>query len=141
MSHEELDAVAERAVILEIHGVVSARVGNAVEQVGGEGVGRLHEALVARSAEVGHEPSRVYLAENRSRFREFVAEWGALSGAGRWAYLRGLLFPPVRYMRARYGKGPAWALPALYAWRMLAGAWKWVRPRRSRRVGPPRPTV
>lgn len=41
------------------------------------------------------------------------------------------LMPPASYMRARYGVRSNLLLPALYIWRVLLGAPKWLRRRRS----------
>lgn len=43
--------------------------------------------------------------------------------------LREHLLPPPRYMRARYGIDSNLLLPALYCWRVLHGAPKWLRRR------------
>jgi Uncharacterised nucleotidyltransferase len=43
--------------------------------------------------------------------------------------IREHLLPPSSYMRARYGVRSKLLLPALYVWRALLGAPKWLRPR------------
>jgi hypothetical protein len=55
---------------------------------------------------------------------------GALPGwRARARLLREHLLPPPRYMRARYGIDSNLLLPALYCWRVLHGAPKWLRRR------------
>jgi len=45
----------------------------------------------------------------------------------RWQLVREHLFPAPSYMRAKYGVRSNLLLPALYAWRVVAGAPKWLR--------------
>jgi hypothetical protein len=41
--------------------------------------------------------------------------------------IREHLFPPRSYIRGKYGAPSALMLPALYAWRILSGAPRWLR--------------
>jgi hypothetical protein len=45
----------------------------------------------------------------------------------RWRLVREHLFPAPGYMRAKYGVRSNLLLPALYAWRVVAGAPRWLR--------------
>jgi hypothetical protein len=45
----------------------------------------------------------------------------------RWQLVREHLFPAPGYMRAKYGVRSNLLLPALYAWRVVAGAPRWLR--------------
>jgi hypothetical protein len=45
----------------------------------------------------------------------------------RWQLVREHLFPAPSYIRAKYGVHSNLLLPALYAWRVVAGAPKWLR--------------
>jgi Uncharacterised nucleotidyltransferase len=49
------------------------------------------------------------------------------SWRARWRLVAEHLFPAPSYMRAKYGVRSSLLLPALYAWRALAGAPKWLR--------------
>ncbi len=45
----------------------------------------------------------------------------------RWRLVAEHVFPAPSYMRAKYGVHSSFLLPALYAWRVVAGAPKWLR--------------
>jgi hypothetical protein len=65
------------------------------------------------------QPSR--LADIMRRDLEALPTWRA-----RALLLREHLLPPTSYMRAKYGVGSKLLLPALYAWRVIAGAPRWL---------------
>jgi hypothetical protein len=50
-----------------------------------------------------------------------------LTWRSRWRLVREHLFPAPGYMRAKYGVRSNLLLPALYAWRVVAGAPRWLR--------------
>jgi Uncharacterised nucleotidyltransferase len=54
-----------------------------------------------------------------------ASDWGRLSGwRQRAAFLREHLFPSPDYMTRKYRPSSSLVLPALYVWRMFAGAWR-----------------
>jgi len=74
------------------------------------------------------EPTAGYL-KTRSMARIVVDELRALPGwRDRWRLVRQHVFPPADYMRKAYPSAGAVPLPALYAWRFLRGAGKWLTP-------------
>ena len=74
------------------------------------------------------EPTRVYLD---GRLRKVDVLWSDLMALGgwraRWQLLREHLFPPAAYMLERSGVSSRLVLPALYASRIVRGAWRWFR--------------
>jgi hypothetical protein len=74
------------------------------------------------------EPTAGYL-KTRSMARIVVDELRVLPGwRDRWRLVRQHVFPPADYMRKAYPSAGAVPLPALYAWRFLRGAGKWLTP-------------
>jgi len=51
-----------------------------------------------------------------------LSTWGE-----RGRLVREHLFPPVSYIRGKYRVQSAFLLPAFYAWRIVAGAPRWLR--------------
>ena len=74
------------------------------------------------------EPTADYL-KTRSMAQTVVDEARALPRwRDRWRLVRQHVFPPADYMRKAYPAAGAVPLPALYAWRFLRGAGKWLTP-------------
>ena len=74
------------------------------------------------------EPTADYL-KTRSMAQTVVDEARALPRwRDRWRLVRQHVFPPADYMRKAYPSAGAVPLPALYAWRFLRGAGKWLTP-------------
>jgi len=74
------------------------------------------------------EPSRIYL-EGPVTPRDVLRSDLSLlrSRRARVRLLMEHAFPPVSFMKQRYGTRAPWALPALYVHRLVTGASKWVR--------------
>lgn len=85
------------------------------------------EAALAAAAPT--EPSRQYLEGTVHKRDVLVSDLSVLPTWGaRLRLLREHAFPPAAFIRQRYGvRNPLW-LPALYVHRLVAGAYKWVRP-------------
>jgi Uncharacterised nucleotidyltransferase len=77
------------------------------------------------------EPSAVLLRGDLRPVDRLRADLRALHRRQRTRLLREHLFPPASYMRAKYGVRSRTLLPALYAYRMVAGAARWWWPARS----------
>ena len=79
------------------------------------------------------EPSAAFLG---SGVREIDVQWSNLRHASSWSAKRELIWnqivPSADYMRARYEFGSPVLLPALYLWRLVSGAPRWLS-RYSRR--------
>lgn len=87
--------------------------------------GDVMETLAARDSA---EPSEVYLGGHLRKVDMLRSDLKALGGwSARWQLLREHLFPPPAYMRERYAVSSSLLLPALYAHRVVRGAWKWFR--------------
>lgn len=89
----------------------------------------LPSELVERLRDAGRsEPSRVYVTGAVQRRHVLASDLAELrSWRARWALIREHAFPPAAYMRQKYGVTSGHWLPPLYARRLLAGAWKWLR--------------
>jgi hypothetical protein len=75
------------------------------------------------------EPSQRYLARTIGKRDVLVSDLAALKGWGaRLRLLREHAFPPVAFIRQRYGVRHPALLPALYLHRLVVGAYRWVRP-------------
>lgn len=78
------------------------------------------------------EPSSILLRGDLRPVERLTADLRALGRRQRARLLREHLFPPVSYMRAQYGVRSRTLLPALYAYRIVAGAARWLRRDRVR---------
>jgi hypothetical protein len=104
-----------------------------------DGLSRAREAfatplpadVVARLEAAGRaEPSRRYV-DGAVRRRDVLVSDLAVLGtwSARLRLIREHAFPPASFILKRYGlRSPLW-LPALYAHRLVTGAWKWARRR------------
>jgi hypothetical protein len=87
----------------------------------------LLNALTRAAADDPHAPSAVYLRPGMRRVDVLVSDLSALPSWSQRAHLLGEhLFPPPSYMRETYGIGGRACLPALYAWRAVTGAVRWL---------------
>ena len=74
------------------------------------------------------EPSAIYLAGRVRRRDVLVSDLKTLgSWPERMRLLREHAFPPVAFIQQRYGTSARWLLPALYAHRLVTGAFRWTR--------------
>ena len=92
----------------------------------------LPDAVSARLRAAGRtEPSRRYVEAEVLKRDVLVSDLRALpTWAARVRLVREHAFPPIAFMRQRYGVDrPIW-LPVLYGHRLVTGAWKWMRERR-----------
>ena len=83
----------------------------------------------SRVSEAGdrREPSAAFLSRDRAQFATFVSDLRALSSwSDRGRLLREHLCPPATYMRQVYAPSSRAPLPALYVWRAVRGAWRWL---------------
>ena len=86
------------------------------------------EAMDALTARTTSEPSAVFLRHGRRKVEILLSDLRLVgSWSARWAMLRQHLFPPASYMLQRYDVSNRLLLPALYARRILFGAWHWCR--------------
>lgn len=86
------------------------------------------EAMNALAAHTSPEPSAVFLRRGRRKVDTLLLDLRLVgSWSARGAMLRQHLFPPATYMLARYDVSNRLLLPALYARRILVGAWQWCR--------------
>ena len=89
---------------------------------------RLPAEVMSTLAAGSAEPTRVYLAGRLRKVDVLLSDLRALGGwPARWQLLREHLFPPAAYMMERSGVSSRLALPALYASRIVRGAWRWFR--------------
>jgi hypothetical protein len=90
----------------------------------------LPSRVATRLAEAGtDDPSRRYVDTTVHRRDVLVSDLARLPGWGaRLRLVREHAFPPPAFILQRYGLHSAMWLPALYAHRLVTGAWKWVRP-------------
>jgi hypothetical protein len=73
------------------------------------------------------EPSAAFLSRDRAQFATFVSDLRALpSWIDRGRLLREHLCPSSAYMRQVYAPSSRAPLPALYIWRAVRGAWRWL---------------
>jgi Uncharacterised nucleotidyltransferase len=73
------------------------------------------------------EPSAIFLRRDLRPVDRLAADLAALAPRQRARLLREHLFPPASYMRGKYGVRSRALLPAFYAYRIVAGASKWLR--------------
>ena len=88
-------------------------------------------ALLTRlrqSAPDNRSPATLYLRDGARPVDLLVADLRALpTWTARARLVREHLFPPAEYMRATYGRSSPAMLPALYAWRVVAGVRRWLQ--------------
>jgi hypothetical protein len=91
----------------------------------------LMEALAARA-----DNSAAAFARGR-KIDVLLSDLNALSGwRQRLELLREHLLPPPDYIRSIYGVSSRLLLPALYAHRVVSGAWRWMQPERKQSTSP-----
>jgi hypothetical protein len=79
------------------------------------------------TAQVLHEPSAVFLQRDRAQLATFLSDFQALpTWTDRGRLVREHLCPPPTYMRQVYAPASRAPLAALYVWRALRGAWRWL---------------
>jgi hypothetical protein len=75
----------------------------------------------------GREPSAAFLSRDRAQLATFVSDLRSLpSWRDRGRLVREHLCPPSSYMRQVYAPSSRAPLPALYVWRAVRGAWRWL---------------
>jgi hypothetical protein len=80
-----------------------------------------------READASREPSASFLKRDRAQLATFVSDFRALrSWSDRRRLVREHLVPPTTYMRQVYAPSSRAPLPALYVWRVVRGAWRWL---------------
>jgi hypothetical protein len=121
---QELLQAQRQAIDRGIGALVRDGLMDAWESFGGAETGALAEAIGPPPIDgrQGHwrRPSR--LADIVRRDLQALPTWRA-----RALLVREHLLPPPSYVRAKYGAGSNLVLPALYLWRVLAGAPAWLR--------------
>jgi Uncharacterised nucleotidyltransferase len=93
-------------------------------------VARFHTVVpeaVIRRLSTTREPSAIFLRRDLRGVDRLAVDLASLGSRQRARLLREHLFPPATYMRGKYGVKSRTLLPALYAYRILAGATKWLR--------------
>ena len=90
--------------------------------------GDVMDTLRIGAATRADEPTVAYLLRDRRPVTGFLADARALPGwSARWQLTREHLFPPRQYMRDVYAPASCVPLPALYTWRIIRGALKWLK--------------
>ena len=113
-------ASAKRVAGLCLDGLREAR-----GRVGGELPASVEEQL---SASAPQEPSHVYLDRRIHKRDILISDLRVLpSWSDRVRLLREHVFPSRAFIQQRYGVRTRWLLPALYAHRLVTGAFRWVR--------------
>jgi hypothetical protein len=82
---------------------------------------------VMRQLSTTQEPSAIFLRRDARPVDRLAADLATLGPRQRVRLLCEHLFPPASYMRGKYGVQSSALLPAFYAYRILAGATKWLR--------------
>jgi hypothetical protein len=86
------------------------------------------EVLATLGGAAPAEPSRRYLERRVQRIDVLESDLRMLpTWRARWTLLREHAFPPAAFVRQRYGVKSRLLLPAVYLYRLLAGATRWVR--------------
>ena len=86
------------------------------------------EVLHSLAARHSDEPTAVYVGTPLRQVDVLVSDLRALGAwPARWRLLREHLFPPAAFMMKRSGVSSRLLLPALYATRIVRGAWRWFR--------------
>jgi hypothetical protein len=79
------------------------------------------------AAQVPEEPSAVFLRPERAQLATFLSDLHALpTWTDRGRLVREHLCPPSAYMRQVYAPESRAPLAALYLWRAVRGAWRWL---------------
>jgi hypothetical protein len=78
-------------------------------------------------ADAREEPSAAFMNRDRAQLSTFLSDLQALaSWSDRGRLLKQHLCPPPAYMRQVYAPSSRAPLPALYMWRAVRGAWRWI---------------
>jgi hypothetical protein len=91
---------------------------------------RLPDDVMDRLATVA-EPSSVLFKRDVPAIHRLIADLRVLGPRKGARLLREHLFPPSSYVRGKYDVRKSALLPAFYAYRIVAGASKWLRPATS----------
>jgi hypothetical protein len=133
LTTEEADAFAALAKHKRIAAICADGMMLACEHFRTRLPAGLLEALTRAAADDPHEPSAAYLRAGMRRVDVLLSDLSALpSWTQRAHLLREHLFPPASYMREAYGLRGRACLPAVYAWRAVTGAVRWLVSDRSK---------
>jgi len=133
----DIDLLARRCDERAWHAMLRLASEKKIRKVCARGLGLAHERLGtpvpvrvmdALTAPAEDEPSAAYLAGELRRVDILRSDLATLGWRGRARLLREHLLPSAAYMRASYGRQSTLLLPALYAHRIVRGAFKWFRP-------------
>jgi Uncharacterised nucleotidyltransferase len=120
------DVLVQLATARQVAGLCLDGLRQARDQVGALLPERVELALASAAP---FEPSHRYLEGRVTRGQVLANDLAALrSWRARLQLIREHAFPPTAFMRERYGVKSSLLLPALYIHRLLAGAYRWVRP-------------
>jgi hypothetical protein len=89
---------------------------------------RLPDDVIDRLA-TSAEPSSILLKRDLPQIQRLIADLRVLGPRKGARLLREHLFPPSAYVKGKYGVRSRALLPAFYAYRIVAGSSKWLRPR------------
>ena len=127
MTAVELHEASELAVAKGLAAVIYEGLATAQAWFGAPGLAFLTSSLRAAA---GQTSASDVLPARWNQIDVVRHDLRALDGwSARGRLVREHLFPPASYMRGKYGVQSAIALPALYAWRIVAGAPRWLRRR------------
>lgn len=123
----EWERFAGLATAREMAAICLQGLRRAVEAFGGE-VPPFVEARLVDAAKAP-EASTSFLSNDRPQLATLVSDLRALrSWRDRARLVREHLLPSADYMRNTYAPSSRAPLPALYLWRVMHGAWRWLRP-------------
>lgn len=125
MQPEEWDALTALACSRRVAGLCLDGLCQAARRVRAVVPPRVEAALAAAAP---GEPSARYLEQTVLRRHVLVDDLSMLpSWRARLRLIREHAFPPSAFVMARYEARHRLMLPALYAHRLVAGAWRWLR--------------
>jgi hypothetical protein len=79
------------------------------------------------TAQTLDEPSAAFLRPERAQLATFLSDMRALpTWTERGRLVQEHLYPPPDYMRQVYAPASRAPLAALYVWRAIRGAWRWL---------------
>jgi hypothetical protein len=125
LSAEEWTVFASLAVDRGMAAICRQGLARAVEVFDTPVPGRVADALDAGAHRP--EPSTAFLAQRRAQLATLASDLRTLgSWRDRGRLVREHLLPPAAYMRQTYAPSSRAPLAALYAWRAIRGAWRWL---------------
>jgi hypothetical protein len=130
----DIHLIASRLDTRQWSAFVAAAIGRSVAAISARGLSLARSRFdtrvpdeVMRQLLITDERSAIFLRRDLRPIDRLAADLASLGPRQRARLLREHVFPPAAYVRAKYGVQSRALLPALYAYRILAGAAKWLR--------------